>query len=86
VIIVWNYLVIYNRRAGEIVRHGRFEIASDALGARFEAEHEFCDEPDVEVVVLGAESWDALYRTHSRYFKGVQELAGAALERESSSC
>jgi hypothetical protein len=85
VIFVWNYLVIYNRRAGEIVRRGRFETAADALEARFEAEREFCDEPDVEIVVLGAESWDALYRTHSRYFKGVQELAGAALERESRS-
>jgi hypothetical protein len=85
VIFVWNYLVIYNRRAGEIVRRGRFETAAAALEARFAAEHEFCDEPDIEIVVLGAESWAALYGTHSRYFKGVQELAGAALERESRS-
>lgn len=82
---MWNYLVIYNRRAGEIVRQRQFRVAADALAARFEAEHEFCEEPDVEVVVLGADSWEALYRTHSRYFKGVQELAGAALEREGSS-
>jgi hypothetical protein len=82
VILVWHYLVIYNRRAGEIVRHRRFQTADTALAARFAAEHEFREEPDVEIVVLGADSWDALYRTHSRYFKGVQELAGAALERE----
>jgi hypothetical protein len=82
---VRQYLVIYNRRAGEIVRHHRFHTADDALAARFEAEREFRDEPDIEIVVLGADSWDAVKLTHSRYFKGVQELAGAALEREARS-
>ena len=77
-----HFLVIYDRRAGEIVRHQRFHTPTPALAARFEAEREFRDDPDIEVVVLGAESWDALKLTHSRYFKGVQELAGAALERE----
>ncbi len=84
-IFVWHYLVIYNRRAGEIIRHRRFHAADTALAARFEAEREFREEPDVEIVVLGANSWDALQQTHSRYFKGVQELAGAALEREGRS-
>ena len=77
-----HYLVIYDRRAGEIIRRRRFETPAPALAARFEAEREFRDEPDIEVVVLGADSWDALKLTHSRYFKGVQELADAALERE----
>ena len=76
-----HYLVIYNRRAGEIVRHRRFSAAG-ALAARFAAEREFRDEPDIEIVVLGADSWDALKRTHSRYFKRVQDLAEDALQRE----
>lgn len=79
---MWHYLVIYNRRAGEIVRRRRFQAGGAALAARFEAEREFREEPDIEIVVLGADSWDALKHTHSRYFKGVQELAGAALKRE----
>jgi hypothetical protein len=77
-----HYLVIYNRRAGRIVRHRHFRASSAALAARFEAEREFREDPDVEVVVLGADSWNSLERTHSRYFKPVQELAGAALKRE----
>lgn len=77
-----NYLVIYNRRQGQIVRHRSFRKPQLALNARFEAEREFRDEPDIEVVVLAADSWDSLTRTHSRYFKGVRELAEAALERE----
>jgi hypothetical protein len=33
-------------------------------------------------VVLGADSWADLTRTHSRYFKGVGEIAEAALMRD----
>lgn len=77
-----HYLVIYDRRAGQIVRHRHFRTPSAALAARFEAEREFREDPDVEVVVLGADSWRSLERTHARYFKPVQELAEAALERE----
>lgn len=80
-----HFLVIYDRRAGEIIRHRRFQTPAPALAARFQAEREFREQPDVEVVVLGAGSWDALKLTHSRYFKGVRELAGAALDREAHS-
>jgi len=80
-----HYLVIYNRRTGGIIRRRQFQKADAALAARFEAEREFREEPDIEIVVLGADSWDALKQTHARYFKGVQELAGAALEREARS-
>jgi hypothetical protein len=77
-----HYLLIYDRHAGQIIRHREFPATRPALAARFEAEREFRGDPDVEIVVLGAASWDALKTTHSRYFQSVQELAGAALERE----
>ena len=77
-----HYLVIYNRRAGEIVRRQQFEAPNTALAARFEAEREFREQPDIEIVALAANSWDALRRTHSRYFEGVQELAESALARQ----
>ena len=79
-----HYLVIYDRRRGVILRHRHFNAPGTALEARFQAELEFLAEPDVEIVVLGAESWDALQGTHSRYFKPVQKLAEAALDREAS--
>jgi hypothetical protein len=82
---VQHYLVIYDRRAGKIIRHRHFYAPTPALAARFAAEREFRDEPDVEIVVLGAESWDALRLTHSRYFQDVRGLADAALEREAHS-
>jgi hypothetical protein len=77
------YLVVYDRSVGEIMRHDRFHASDPALAARFDAEREFRNEPDIEVVVLGADSWDALKVTHSRYFKRAREMARAALERES---
>ena len=77
-----HYLVIYDRRKGQIIRHRSQPNAEQAIVARFDAEREFRGKPDIEIVVLGAESWDSLRRTHSRYFKDVQELAEAALERE----
>jgi hypothetical protein len=82
---VQHYLVIYNRRAGKIVRRQWFQTSDTAMAARFEAEREFREEPDLEIVVLGADSWEALRQTHSRYFERVQELAESALEREVSS-
>jgi hypothetical protein len=78
---VKHFLVVYDRRQGHIVRHRGYRAPSSALAARFDAEREFKGQSDIEVVVLGAESWDDLPRTHARYFKGVQELAEAALGR-----
>lgn len=76
-----HYLLVYDRRKGKIIRHHAYPESKSALTARFAAEREFSEQPDVEVVVLGAESWDSLAQTHARYFKGVQELAEAALSR-----
>jgi hypothetical protein len=81
---VQHYLLIYDRREGRIVRRRRFDDPDVALTARFAAEREFREASDVEIVVLGAESLAALRQTHARYFKGVQELAGDALDREAS--
>lgn len=77
-----QFLIIYNRREGRIIRHRHFRGSESALAARFAAEAEFLNDSDVEIVVLGAESWEAVQNTHSRYFKPVHELAEAALERE----
>jgi hypothetical protein len=56
-----------------------FDDRSAALKARFRAEREGVWEgerlpTDVEIVVLGAESAEALRRTHGRYFFTVGEL------------
>ncbi|HEX5204134.1 MAG TPA: hypothetical protein VFW27_29750 [Actinoplanes sp.] len=78
---VRHYLVVFDRRSGAVVRFQEFSNADDALTARFDAENEYADNADIEVVVLGASSKDSLLKTHARYFKGTLEIASSALTR-----
>lgn len=70
-----HYLVVFDRSKGSILHHQRYRDRDEALKARFSEERKHHDEPDVEVVVLGAVSWDSLGRTHGRYFKDFDQLA-----------
>jgi len=73
-----HYLVVFERSKGTILRRQRYSDRNEALNARFAAEREHRGDPDIEVVVLGARSWEALKRTHGRYFKGFGQLASSA--------
>lgn len=73
-----HYLVVFDRSKSEVLQRRRFSDANKALEARFEAEREYRDDPDIEVVVLSARSVDALRHTHGRYFKGFGQLASSA--------
>jgi hypothetical protein len=73
-----HYLVVFARSKGEVLRHQQYKRQADALEARFAEERNHRGDPDIEVVVLGARSWDALTRTHARYFKRFDQLADAA--------
>ena len=77
-----HYLLIYDRHQGKVIRQVPFSRADTALAARFDAEREFSGQPEIEIVVLGADSRQELIRTHSRYFKGLHELAETALDRD----
>lgn len=77
-----HYLLVYDRKQGKVIRQASFSQADKALDARFNAEREFSGQPEIEVVVLGADSWQDLLRTHARYFKGLHELADKALSRD----
>lgn len=74
-----HYLIVFDRARGEVLRIQPFTARRSALKARFDAETEFQSNGDIEVVVLGASSEDALSQTHSRYFKGLGQLVRAAL-------
>ena len=76
-----HYLVVFDRRSGAVVQFQEFGVADEAMTARFDAENEYADNSDIEVVVLGASSKDALLKTHARYFKGTLELASSALSK-----
>lgn len=70
------FVVVYDRLSGEssVLRTFSAEERAQAMQNRFELEDEFKDRPNVEIVVLGADSQDSLMRTHSRYFKTAREM------------
>lgn len=76
-----HYLLVFDRQAGQILHSEMFVQRAAALRARFAAEREHRDSPHVEVVVLGAASWEDLRRTHGRYFEQTHDLAATALRR-----
>jgi len=73
-----HYLVVFDRSRGMVIHSQSYADPAKALDARFEAEREHRANPDIEVVVLGADSWDALKRTHGRYFKDFYQIAANA--------
>lgn len=66
------FLLVYDRSKGVLLSEEEFESEDRALDERFEVEKRIPD--DVEVVVLGAESREALRKTHSRYFTSLRDL------------
>lgn len=71
------FLLVYSQRQGELLGEvEEFDASSmmDGVRRRFEIERLFRDDPTVEVVLLGAESPEALRTTHRRYFMTPDEL------------
>lgn len=74
------FLLVYDRKTGKLLqqREYRGDDRAQALLDRTAREMEEREKPDIEVVLLAADSLDALMRTHSRYFKSREELQTAA--------
>lgn len=66
--IVKHFLLVFDRSEPRLLDITPFDDAAKALTERFAAERRHRDNADIEIVVLTAESKDALKRTHSRYF------------------
>jgi|GEM_PF-1367641 len=71
------FLIVYNRHLGQIMELREYADSQRerALKDRFTRELEEQTHPEIEVVLLSAESRVALEKTHSRYFKTLGELA-----------
>ncbi|HME70271.1 MAG TPA: hypothetical protein VKM54_10445 [Myxococcota bacterium] len=71
------FLIVYDRKTGtlrELVTY-RAEQREVALRERFAREEAERGHEEIEVVLLGADSLDALKKTHSRYFKTLEEFS-----------
>lgn len=75
-----SYLLIYNRRTGQL-RHEEFvgdQGRKAAMRRRLEVEKSR-PSADIEVVVLAAESLDQIKHTHGRYFSSTSDLVRDAI-------
>jgi hypothetical protein len=72
------FLIDYDRQAGNIVRIEEFDSSQRNLASqvRLDLEIELFTQGVVrEVVLLEADSLEALKKTHNRYFRNVSDLA-----------
>jgi hypothetical protein len=70
------FVIQYAKREGVTTQVEEFddEQRGDALRRRFALEAANQDDPNIEVVVLGAESERDVRQTHARYFNSLDEL------------
>ena len=63
-----HFLITYDRSKGQLVDMERFQNGRKAVDAYGERERQHADRPHIEVVLLGADSEDAIRVTHPIYF------------------
>ena len=72
-----RFLLVYDRSRRTILREEEFadDELKRAVNERLAEEIAHKADPNVEVVLLEADSRDTLLTTHARYFKTVAEIA-----------
>lgn len=75
---VSHFLLVFDRAHSRLLREERFDDHRVALRERFKTERLHRGNPDIEVVVLSADSPGALRLTHSRYFESMSSLASVS--------
>ena len=68
-----DFLITYDHDARKQISLEEFRNTAQALRAYSEHEEQYRDNPRVEVVLLGAESIDAIKVTHSNYFEDTAD-------------
>jgi hypothetical protein len=71
-----HFLIVYQRAKGRILELEEYGPGEQevALSEAFQRELEHIGDSDVEVVVLGSASRQTLERTHSRYFRSLDDV------------
>ncbi|MDE0375375.1 MAG: hypothetical protein OXK16_05365 [bacterium] len=83
-----DFLITFDHDTGEQISLEEFRDTARALTAYSEREEQYRDNPRVEVVLLGADSVDAIRVTHSNYFEDTANALDnllASLLREAAS-
>ena len=74
-----DFLIAFDHDARKQISLEEFRSTAQALKAYSEREEQYRDNPRVEVVLLGAESIDAIKVTHSNCFDDTADALGNLL-------
>ena len=68
---IW-FLITYDRKKLRMADMERFRSGEKAVGRYEQLEHQFADQPHIEVVLLGADTEEAIRVTHPLYFRDFE--------------
>ncbi|WP_330473421.1 hypothetical protein [Terrabacter sp. C0L_2] len=74
-----HYLIVFDRSESRLLSLEECASSREAMKARFRAESLHRGHPEIEIVVLGARSKEALRTTHARYFEQMKDMAARAV-------
>ena len=74
-----DFLIVFDHDARKQISLDTFPNTAEALKAYGEREEQYRDNPRVEVVLLGADSIEAIKVTHSNYFEDTVDAVGNLL-------
>jgi hypothetical protein len=66
-----HFLLVYDRELQKLVHEQEFASSSDAVAAYEKMEELHRDDPQMEIVLVGADSIETVKLTHGNYFKPV---------------
>lgn len=73
-----HFLLIYDhneQRLRDDPRRFGGDETDEATGAYQDAEQRYHDQPQIEIVLIGADSIETIERTHGHYFRDTDRLA-----------
>lgn len=69
---IQHFLLVFDHRAGHLLSTEEFGEDADAAMATYASiEAEYGDRKDIEVVLIGSDSFETVKRTHANYFNGT---------------
>lgn len=66
-----HFLLVYDRFHEQLVRQTPFADSRKAVAAYEQAEEQYRDERNMEIVLVGADSIETVMLTHGNYFDAV---------------
>lgn len=72
-----HFLLIFDHAAGKLLSHVEFDEVEAALDAYEGAEASYDSSSNIEVVLVGSDSFETVRETHANYFDGTAALAKA---------